>query len=155
MILILAVGQRQPDWVNVAVGDYLNRFPVDHRPSVKEVKSEPRNTGKSVSAMMAAEADRLRAAIPKGAAVIALDEQGEAMNTARFSQFVQKAQQDWPHVVFLIGGPDGLDPTLKSECAALLRLSSMTLPHGMVRVMLSEALYRAWSIAARHPYHRN
>jgi len=154
MILILAVGQRQPASVNDAVADYLNRFPESQRPVLREIKAEPRTTGKPVAALLAPEAERLRAGIPKDAVVIALDEHGKAVTTQEFSRLIEKLQQTAAHIVFLIGGPDGLDPKLKSESQQTLRLSSMTLPHGMARVLLAEQLYRALSIKINHPYHR-
>jgi 23S rRNA (pseudouridine1915-N3)-methyltransferase len=154
MIFILAVGQRQPEWVNDAVVDYLNRFPENQRPRLKEIKAEPRTSGKLVAGLMQAEADRLRAAIPKDSVVVALDEHGKIVSTQEFAKILEKLEQAAPNVVFLIGGPDGLDSRLKSESQQILRLSSMTLPHGMARVLLAEQLYRARSLMNHHPYHR-
>jgi 23S rRNA (pseudouridine1915-N3)-methyltransferase len=154
MILIFAVGQRQPAWVNDAVANYLNRFPESQRPQLKEIKSESRTTGKPVAALMQAEAKRLRAALPKDSVVIALDEHGKVVSTQEFAALLEKLEQSALNLVFLIGGPDGLDPGLKSESHQVLRLSSMTLPHGMARVLLAEQLYRAWSLLNHHPYHR-
>ena len=154
MILILAVGQRQPAWVNDAVADYLNRFPESQRPQLKEIKSESRTAGKTVAALMQAEAKRLRAALPKDSVVIALDEHGKAVSTQEFAALLEKLEQSVLNLVFLIGGPDGLDPRLKSGSHQVLRLSSMTLPHGMARVLLAEQLYRARSLLNHHPYHR-
>ena len=154
MILILAVGQRQPAWVNDAVADYLNRFPESQRPQLKEIKAEPRTTGKPVAALLQAEAERLRAGIPKDAVTIALDEHGKAVTTEEFAALIERFGQTATNLVFLIGGPDGVDPKLKSESHQTLRLSSMTLPHGMARVLLSEQLYRARSLLIGHPYHR-
>jgi 23S rRNA (pseudouridine1915-N3)-methyltransferase len=154
MILILAVGQRQPDWVNDAVADYLNRFPENQRPQLKEIKTESRTTGKPVAALLQAEAERLRASIPKNAVTVVLDEHGQAVTTQEFATLIERFEQAATNLVFLIGGPDGLDPGLKSESQQILRLSSMTLPHGMARVLLAEQLYRARSILNHHPYHR-
>ena len=154
MILILAVGQRQPAWVNDAVADYLGRFPESQRPQLKEIKAEPRTTGKPVAALLKAEAERLRASIPKDAVTVVLDEHGKTVTTQEFSILIEKFEQTATHLVFLIGGPDGLDPKLKSESHLTLRLSAMTLPHGMARVLLSEQLYRARSLLNHHPYHR-
>lgn len=154
MILILAVGQKQSAWINDAVADYFGRFPAEARPLLKEIKAESRTGGKNVAAMMAAEAGRIEAAIPKDAARIALDEHGRPLTTEEFAKLIEKLQQEHANSVFMIGGPDGLDPNLKSACQHQIRLSSMTLPHGMARVMLAEQLYRAWSIARNHPYHR-
>jgi len=154
MILILAVGQRQPAWVNDAVADYLNRFPENQRPQLKEIKAEPRTTGKPVVALLQAEAKRLRAGIPKYAVMVVLDEQGKAVTTQEFAALIERFEQTATRLVFLIGGPDGLDPKLKSESQQILRLSSMTMPHGMARVLLAEQLYRARSLLNHHPYHR-
>ena len=154
MILILAVGQRQPAWVNDAIADYLNRFPESQRPQLKEIKTEPRTTGKPVTALLQAEAERLRASIPKDTVTVVLDEHGKALTTQEFAALLEKLEQSALNPVFLIGGPDGLDPGLKLESHQVLRLSSMTLPHGMARVLLAEQLYRARSLLNHHPYHR-
>ena len=154
MILILAVGQRQPAWVNDAVADYLNRFSESQRPQLREIKAEPRTTGKPVAALLQAEAERLRAGIPKDAVAIALDEHGKAVTTEEFAALIERFGQTATNLVFLIGGPDGVDPKLKLESHQTLRLSSMTLPHGMARVLLIEQLYRARSLLSGHPYHR-
>ena len=154
MILILAVGQRQPAWVNDAVADYLGRFPESQRPQLREIKAEPRTTGKPVAALLQAEAERLRAGIPKDGVTIALDEHGKAVTTEEFAALNERFGQTATNLVFLIGGPDGVDPKLKLESHQTLRLSSMTLPHGMARVLLIEQLYRARSLLSGHPYHR-
>jgi 23S rRNA (pseudouridine1915-N3)-methyltransferase len=154
MILILAVGQRQPAWVKDATADYLNRFPADRRPIIKETKAEPRTTGKTVAAMLLAESERLRAIVPCDTFQVALDERGMDFNTEELSVLIQKALQSHKHLAFMIGGPDGLDVELKASCHANVRLSSLTLPHGLVRVVLAEQIYRAFSIQKNHPYHR-
>ena len=154
MILILTVGQRQSGWVQDASTDYLSRFPADQRPTLKEIKSEPRTTGKTVAAMLKAESERLRAAIPDDTFFIALDERGKDLTTEAFSKLIEECRQSHSHIALVIGGPDGLDPELKASCNLNLRLSSMTLPHGLVRVLLTEQLYRAFSLAKNHPYHR-
>jgi 23S rRNA (pseudouridine1915-N3)-methyltransferase len=151
---ILAVGSRQPVWVDEAVADYCRRLPPDLPLALKEVKAESRTTGKSAAVMMAAEAQRLRAAIPAHARVVALDEHGQRLTSERLAQQLSDWREQADPVVFLIGGPDGLDAGLKREARLLLRLSDFTLPHGMARVLLAEQLYRAWSIGSGHPYHR-
>jgi 23S rRNA (pseudouridine1915-N3)-methyltransferase len=103
---------------------------------------------------MALERERIEAALPKGARIIALDERGKDVTSVGLSHMLQQWQQDGRDTVFLIGGADGLDPELKARAEGMLRISSMTLPHGIVRVMLAEQLYRAWSITQNHPYHR-
>lgn len=151
---LVAVGQRQPAWADEACADYLKRFPPDWRVELKAVKAEPRNQGKTVEAMKAAEAERLAAACPKGARRVVLDERGQRLTTQQLAERLRAWQHDGRDVVLLIGGPDGLDDTLKGEADEALRLSDLTLPHALARVLLAEALYRAWSLHAGHPYHR-
>ncbi|HWH75343.1 MAG TPA: 23S rRNA (pseudouridine(1915)-N(3))-methyltransferase RlmH [Methylibium sp.] len=151
---LVAVGQRQPAWADEACADYLKRFPPDWRVELKAVKAEPRNQGKTVEAMKAAEAERLAAACPKGARRVVLDERGQRLTTQQLAERLRAWQHDGRDVVLLIGGPDGLDDTLKVEADEALRLSDLTLPHALARVLLAEALYRAWSLHAGHPYHR-
>ena len=153
-LCIIAVGQRMPHWVDTAFDDYAKRMPAECRLLLKEIKAEPRTTGKTVSALMAAEAERIQQALPKQAFVIALDERGKDLATQQISQQLQHWQHDTPSVAFLIGGADGLAPELKARAQAQWRLSSLTLPHALVRVMLAEQLYRAWSLLQGHPYHR-
>ena len=151
---ILAVGGRQPDWVNEAVADYCRRLPPDLPLILREVKAESRTTGKTAAAMMTAEAQRIRAALPPHARLVALDEHGQRLTSEALSVELSGWRENADPVVFLIGGPDGLDADLKKEAGLLLRLSDFTLPHGMARVLLAEQLYRAWSIGSGHPYHR-
>ncbi len=151
---LVAVGQRQPAWAEEACADYLKRFPPDWRVELKAVKAEPRNQGKTVEAMKAAEAERLAAACPKGARRVVLDERGQRVTTQQLAERLRAWQHDGRDVVLLIGGPDGLDDTLKGGADEALRLSDLTLPHALARVLLAEALYRAWSLQAGHPYHR-
>lgn len=153
-LLLLAVGQRQPGWADEAYEDFAKRFPPELRLELKAVKAEPRTAGKSVEQMMAAEAQRLEAACPKGVRRVMLDERGERVSTVQLAKAVERWKGDGRDVAIFIGGPDGLDPALKSTADEMLRLSDLTLPHAFVRVLLAEALYRAWSVQAGHPYHR-
>ena len=155
-ITIVAVGQRQPAWAQAAVDDYLARFPADFKVELKEVKAEPRS-GKGnepVARLMAAEAERIRAAAPSGGRLVALDERGADWATATLASMLGRWRDEGAHPVFVIGGPDGLDDGLKRSAHTRLRLSSLTLPHALARVLLAEQLYRAWSMLANHPYHR-
>jgi 23S rRNA (pseudouridine1915-N3)-methyltransferase len=120
---------------------------------LKAVKAEPR-AGKNGAALMAAEAQRLDAAIPKGARRVVLDERGTRVSTLDLAASLRRWMGEGRDVAFVVGGPDGLDPALKGSADETLRLSDLTLPHAMVRVLLAEALYRAWSVTAGHPYHR-
>jgi len=153
-LLVLAVGQRMPDWVNAGWRDYARRLPAEYALELREIKPEPRASGKTSAQLMQAEAARLRAALPPDAIIAALDEHGRDLTTATLAQQLQGWRDEARNVAFLIGGPDGLDEALKREAHARLRLSSLTLPHPMVRVLLAEQLYRAWSILTGHPYHR-
>jgi 23S rRNA (pseudouridine1915-N3)-methyltransferase len=103
---------------------------------------------------MALERERIEAVLPKNVRIVALDERGRDLTSVGLSQQLQAWQQDGGDTALLIGGADGLDPALKARADSLIRISSMTLPHGIVRVMLAEQLYRAWSITQNHPYHR-
>jgi 23S rRNA (pseudouridine1915-N3)-methyltransferase len=152
-IWIAAVGQRLPDWAEQATREFLGRLPREYKVELREVRPEPRN-GQPVARLQAAEAARLRAALPDGALLVALDEQGRDWGTARLAQALGQWRDAAQEPAFLIGGPDGLDAQLKTEAALNLRLSSMTLPHALARVVLAEQIYRAWSILAAHPYHR-
>ena len=152
-LVIAAVGQRQPAWAETAYEDFAKRFPPELRLELKAVKAEPR-AGKSGAALMAAEALRLEAAIPKGARRIVLDERGDRVTTLQLAERLQRWMGEGRDAVLLIGGPDGLAPGLKASADEALRLSDLTLPHAFVRVLRAEALYRAWSVPAGHPYHR-
>jgi 23S rRNA (pseudouridine1915-N3)-methyltransferase len=152
-LLVVAVGQRVPDWAATAWDDYAKRFPGELKLELKAVKTEPRGS-RTVEQLMAAERERIEAAIPRGARVVALDERGTALTTAALAIRLKTWQLDAADVAFVIGGPDGLDPALRSAAHERIRLSDLTLPHAMVRVLLAEQLYRAWSINAGHPYHR-
>lgn len=152
--MVVAVGDRMPAWVDTAFADYARRMPRRARLDLAAVKPEPRTTGRTPAQMMAAEATRLRAAVPAGAVVVALDERGRDIATRDLAALAEKWLGGGTDVAFVVGGPDGLDPALKDDAAMRLRLSSLTLPHAMVRVLLAEQLYRALSIIDNHPYHR-
>jgi 23S rRNA (pseudouridine1915-N3)-methyltransferase len=152
-LVIVAVGQRMPDWAQAAYDDYAKRFPPDCRVDIKTVKTEPRGS-KTTETLWAAERARIEAAIPKGARVVALDERGSPLTTVALAQHLREWQMGGDDVALVIGGPDGLDPAFKAAAHLRIRLSDMTLPHALARVLLIEQLYRAWSVNAHHPYHR-
>ncbi|MCW5662301.1 MAG: 23S rRNA (pseudouridine(1915)-N(3))-methyltransferase RlmH [Piscinibacter sp.] len=152
-LVLAAVGQRQPAWAETAYEEFAKRFPPELRLELKAVKAEPRG-GKTPEQLMAAEALRLEAAIPKGARRVVLDERGERLATVQLAQRLQAWMRDGRDVALLVGGPDGLAPALKASADDTLRLSDLTLPHAFVRVLLAEALYRAWTVTVNHPYHR-
>lgn len=150
---VVAVGQRMPDWAQTACDDYVKRFGPDLRLEVKTVKTEPRGS-KTRETLLAAERQRIEASIPRGARVVAMDERGSTYTTQALAQQLTQWQSMGDDVAFVIGGPDGLCPEFRAASAARIRLSDMTLPHAMARVLLVEQLYRAWSILTNHPYHR-
>ena len=152
-LLIVAVGQRVPDWAQTAWDDYAKRFPFEIKVELKAVKTEPR-ASKSLETIYAAERARIEAAIPKGCRVVALDERGTTLTTMALAGKLKDWQLSGDDVALVIGGPDGLDPAFRQAAHERVRLSDLTLPHAMVRVLLIEQLYRAWSINANHPYHR-
>ncbi len=152
-LLIVAVGQRVPDWAQTAWDDYAKRFPFEIKVELKAVKTEPR-ASKSIDTLLGAERNRIEAAIPKGCRVVALDERGTALTTLALAAKLQDWQLSGDDVALVIGGPDGLDPAFRQAAHERIRLSDLTLPHAMVRVLLIEQLYRAWSVNANHPYHR-
>ncbi|HET7525637.1 MAG TPA: 23S rRNA (pseudouridine(1915)-N(3))-methyltransferase RlmH [Burkholderiaceae bacterium] len=153
-LVIVAVGQRQPAWAREAFDEFAKRMPAQLRLELIEVKAEPRSDSRSPEQMMASEAQRLRAATPAGAWRVVLDENGQRRTTAQLAQRLEHWRGLGRDVALLIGGPDGLSVGLKDSADETLRLSDLTLPHALARVLLAEAVYRAWSVLARHPYHR-
>ncbi len=153
-LLIVAVGNKAPAWVDEGYEEYARRMPPEARFELIEVKPEPREAGKTPAQMMAAEARRVLAAIPSGVRVVALDERGKDLTTRDLAGKIAGWQREGGDLAFVIGGADGLADEVKARATMLLRLSSLTLPHAMVRVILSEALYRAVSLNKGHPYHR-
>lgn len=151
---IVAVGTRMPDWVTTGYNEFAKRMPRELALELIEVKAESRSEGRTVEVMMAAEAQRLRAALPARCRRIILDERGSELTTMNLAERITRWMGEGDDVAFLVGGPDGLDPALKAEAHEKVRLSGLTLPHAMVRVLLAEALYRAVSVTRGHPYHR-
>lgn len=153
-LIIAAVGHKMPAWIETGFNEYAKRMPPECRLHLKEIKPVERSASKTAEIVMAQERSRIEAVFPKGGRVIALDEHGKDVTTMQLSQQLGQWQQQGGDVTFVIGGADGLDATLKKNANMLIRISSLTLPHGMVRVLLAEQLYRAWSITQNHPYHR-
>jgi len=152
-LLIVAVGQRVPDWAQTAWDDYAKRFPPELKVELKAVKAEPRGS-KTYETLVAAERLRIETVIPRGTRVVVLDERGTSLRTTALAQRLQDWQLGGDDVALIIGGPDGLEPAFRDAAHERIRLSDLTLPHAMARVLLIEQLYRAWSINANHPYHR-
>jgi 23S rRNA (pseudouridine1915-N3)-methyltransferase len=153
-LIIAAVGHKMPDWIEDGFEEYAKRMPPECRIVLKEIKPVERSGSKTAETVMALERARIEGVIPKGSRILALDERGKDVTTMQLSQMLVQWQQDGRDVTFVIGGADGLDAGFKASADLLVRISSLTLPHGMVRVLLAEQLYRAWSITQNHPYHR-
>jgi len=151
---LLAVGQRMPRWVDEAYADYAKRLPSETPLLLKEIRAETRSSSLSAEAVMEREAQRIEAALLPGARMVALDEHGLRLTTAALAEQLQHWRQDGRDVALIVGGADGLAPRVKQRADTLLRLSDLTLPHGLVRVLLAEQLYRAHSLLSGHPYHR-
>lgn len=154
LIRVVAVGTRMPAWVGDAVDEYTRRLPPGFTIELREVRAEPRSGGGTPAGWMHKEAARIEAALPTACRLVLLDERGKDLDSRRLAERMQAWQQDARPVAILIGGPDGIDPALKARADETIRLSTLTLPHPLVRVVLAEQLYRGWSILAGHPYHR-
>ena len=152
-LTIVAVGQKVPDWAQTAYDDYAKRFPPELKVELKAVKTEPRGS-KTLENLLSAERSRIEGAIARGCRIVALDERGTAVTTMALAENLKNWQLSGDDVAIVIGGPDGLDASFKQSAHQRIRLSDLTLPHAMVRVLLIEQLYRAWSITINHPYHR-
>jgi 23S rRNA (pseudouridine1915-N3)-methyltransferase len=134
-----------PNWVEIAANDYIKRMPKDFPIEIKELKPD-------ISPVK--EGLKILEVLPKQSLIIALDERGKDMSTMQLAQSMQEWRQVGKDIIFLIGGADGLTPEVKQKATSMMRLSSMTLPHAMARLLLIEQLYRAYTILQGHPYHR-
>lgn len=153
-IHLLAVGRRLPAWVQAGYAEFSRRLPPECRLILTEIEPGARGKGRDPQRAMTEEGARLLAALPKAALVVALDEHGRQWSSAELAQRLQAWLQGGRDVALLIGGADGLAPEVKARAEARWSLSRLTLPHALVRVLVAEQLYRAWSILTQHPYHR-
>lgn len=150
---ILAVGHKLPGWVAAGCAEYIKRMPRELPLNVLEIKPETRGS-KNREQLLAAEGSRLQAAAQGFNRIIVLDERGDDLSTIQLSQRLAEWMRDGRDTAFLIGGADGIDETLKHRADGSIRLSSLTLPHAIARLILCEQLYRAVSVIKNHPYHR-
>lgn len=151
---LVTVGTRTPAWVNTGFKEFNKRLPKEFHLNLIEVTPATRSKSSSIEKIMAEESKRVRAAIPEGSLIIALDEHGKQMDSQQLSKKLGSWTRDGRDVVFVIGGADGLADDIKNSADMLWSLSSLTLPHALVRVVLVEQIYRAWTIMNNHPYHR-
>lgn len=152
-IRILAVGHKMPAWVEQGCAEYLKRMPRETTVEIVELKPDKRAAGKGGEQVREAEAQRILESAGRDY-LIALDERGQEPTTLQLADRMQQWMQDGRDVALAIGGADGLHDKVKQAADWQWSLSRLTLPHGMVRVMLAEQLYRAWSVLNNHPYHR-
>ena len=150
---LIAVGDRQPAWVDKAFDDYSSRFPPAWKFRLDEIPTRVRV--RSAHAAAAADGERILQRIKPGEAVIALDESGHLFSSRELADRLRRWQSDGRDLCFVIGGPDGLAPSCLQQAELIWSLSKLTLPHGLARVLLAEQLYRAWTIDTGHPYHRD
>lgn len=150
---IISVGHKMPDWVESACAEYLKRMPRELETRMIEIKPDKRAAGKNSEVVQEAEAKRILEVVGKDY-LVALDERGQAVTTLQLAEKLKGWQTMGRDVSLVIGGADGLHPQLKAQAQWLFSLSKLTMPHGMVRVMLAEQLYRAHTVLSGHPYHR-
>ncbi len=153
-IHLIAVGDRMPAWVQAGYAEYVKRLPPECSLRLVEIAPGKRTKGADVARLMAEEGDRILAALPKGALVVALEVKGRAWSTEDLSRRLGEWMQGGRDVALLVGGPDGLDARCRERADVLWSLSPLTLPHPLVRVVLAEQIYRAHSLLRGHPYHR-
>jgi 23S rRNA (pseudouridine1915-N3)-methyltransferase len=154
-LAVLAVTATQPRWVEEAVAEYAKRFPSDWPFQSIDLRPEKRSGNRTTAHVLAAEAERIRAAVPRQSLLVICDERGAAPTSRELAAQLATWAREHPSVTFVIGSADGTDPALRAEAHALLALSRLTLPHGLAKVLLVEQLYRAVSILKDGPYHRD
>ena len=154
-IAVISASGRQPDWVTTGFGTYARRLRGNCSLTLAEIALAKRGKTVALSRVFEQEGKRMLAAIPKGAHVVALDEPGRRWNTAELADQLKSWLEGGRPVALLIGGPDGIAPECLLRADQSWSLSPLTLPHGLVRVIAAEALYRAWSLLEHHPYHRD
>jgi len=150
---VVALGQRMPAWVDAGWDEYARRMPQEFTVELVALKAEPRDRGKTMAQILTAEAKRIADAC-KSAYVVALDERGDPWTTRALADRLARWRDDARDVAFVIGSADGLAESVKRDASATVALSALTLPHGLVRVIVAEQLYRAASLLSHHPYHR-
>ena len=155
--LALTVGHKMPVWINAGFEEYARRMPRETRLALVEIKPEVRGRhagATAVQRMLQAEHKRISAALPAGCFRVVLDEHGKSFSTRQLADRIARWREAGRDVAFVIGGADGTAAALKEQADLLWSLSPLTLPHGLVRIVLAEQLYRAVSILSGHPYHR-
>ncbi|AHE66665.1 23S rRNA (pseudouridine(1915)-N(3))-methyltransferase RlmH [Legionella oakridgensis] len=153
-ITLITLGNKMPSWVNEAVGDYKKRLQDGIALTLVEIPLLRRGKSADLARILEKEATLMTTAIPQGARLIALDMTGESFSSEQLAHKIEQLQHINSHLCFLIGGPEGLCRKLLARCDERWSLSTLTLPHPLVRIVFIEAIYRAWSILQNHPYHK-
>jgi 23S rRNA (pseudouridine1915-N3)-methyltransferase len=154
-VRLIAVGTRMPKWVREAYDDYVTRLNPGLKLTLTEIEPGNRSAGQPPQKAMATEAQRLLGALRKDEFAVALDEHGSEMTTRELAAWLATRMREGADIAFLVGGPDGFAPDVLQRCRFNWSLSRLTFPHALVRVVLAEQLYRAHSVLANHPYHRD
>ena len=154
-IRLLAVGDRQPSWVDDAFGIYTERFPREWKFRLDTIATVRRNKNDKSRQAMEVEGELITAKLNQTEQVVLLDERGKQLTSKSLASKLSDWQSDGRDLCFVIGGPDGVSDSVRQRADMMWSLSQLTLPHGMARALLSEQLYRAWSLQTGHPYHRD
>jgi len=153
-INLVAVGKRMPAWIETAVKEYSKRLPKNIQFKLIEITPAVRGKNNNVDNYKQKEQENIEAALSPKSIIIALDERGKTINSQQLAEQLQTWKDEQQHISVIIGGADGLSEPLRKKANQIWSLSTMTLPHGLVRVMVVEQIYRAWTITQNHPYHR-
>jgi 23S rRNA (pseudouridine1915-N3)-methyltransferase len=153
-IHLIAVGQKMPRWVAEGYGEYAKRLPPECSLKLHEIPAGKRGKGADIARLTRIEGEKMQTAIPKGARVVALEVKGKPWSTEQLAERLDLWLGEGRDIALLVGGPEGIEPAISAQADEKWSLSPLTLPHPLVRVLLAEQLYRAWSITKGHPYHR-
>ncbi|MCX7121259.1 MAG: 23S rRNA (pseudouridine(1915)-N(3))-methyltransferase RlmH [Gammaproteobacteria bacterium] len=154
IITLIAIGKGMPQWVTQGYLDYAGRMPSHYRVNLIEINAEKRTKNSDMAKIIAIEEGKITAAIPKDCYCIALDRIGKILDTKTLAKQLQKWHDNQHSIALVIGGPEGLSESFLKGADEIWSLSAMTLPHPLVRIVLAEQIYRAWTITVNHPYHR-
>jgi 23S rRNA (pseudouridine1915-N3)-methyltransferase len=153
-INLISIGNRMPGWVQQGYDEYAKRMPRECELLLKEIAPDKRGKNSDIARIIKSEGERMTAAIPQGAHVVTLDLAGKFWSTTELSLVLKRWLESGQHIALLIGGPEGLSDAAKQGARESWSLSMLTFPHPLVRIIVAEQLYRAWSLLKNHPYHR-
>ena len=153
-LILIAVGSKMPSWVQSGYEEYARRFPRDLALELIEIPAGKRGKNADIKRILEQEGEKMLAAVPRGSRIVTLEVTGDNLSSPQLATRLTQWQLDSRDVCLLVGGPEGLAPACIAASEEKWSLSALTLPHPLVRVVLAESLYRAWSICTNHPYHR-